>query len=156
LVFSPFDGRDERGRTTMLPPALRAHTFKPGEIHNPAGKGGKYQECKRLCREASPSAARVIIALANDPNEDSRVRYMAAAWVHEQAWGKPKEYDPASETPAGPKFNPRDYSPEQLDVIEAALRLMLHPPAPQTESEVAPPRQASQIGRRFAPRPIAR
>jgi hypothetical protein len=26
-----------------------------------------------------------------------------------------------------PKFNPRDYSPRELDVIETALRLMLRP-----------------------------
>jgi hypothetical protein len=75
-----------------------------------------------------------------DENEDSRLRYMAATWVHEHAWGRPKEYDPASEKPAGPKFNPRDYSPEQLDVIEAALRLMLNPPRRQPqEPEVIEP-----------------
>src|SRR5271155_5131359 len=33
------------------------------------------------------------------------------------------ERHPASEKSTTPKFNPRDYSPEQLDVIEAALRL---------------------------------
>jgi hypothetical protein len=80
----------------------------------------------------------------------------AAAWVYERAWGKPNEYDPASEKPAGPEFNPRDYTPEQLDVIEAALLLFVNPPTRQAESEVTPPHQAAQIGRRFAPRPIAR
>jgi hypothetical protein len=55
----------------------------------------------------------------------------AAAWVYEHAWGKPKEYDPNTEKPAGPQFDPRAYSPEQLDVIEAALRLLLNPPKPQ-------------------------
>jgi hypothetical protein len=36
-----------------------------------------------------------------------------------------REYDPASEKPAGPEFDPRAYSPEELDVIEAALRIMV-------------------------------
>jgi hypothetical protein len=49
---------------------------------------------------------------------------MASAWVYEHAWGKPKEYDPSEEKPDGPVFDPRAYTPEQLDIIEAALRLM--------------------------------
>ena len=59
---------------------------------------------------------------------------MAAAWVHEQASGKPKEYDPAGEKPVGPVFDPRAYTSEQLAVIEAALRLLLQPPGQQAIS----------------------
>jgi hypothetical protein len=51
------------------------------------------------------------LRLANDPAENSRVRYMAASWVHEQASGKPKEYDPASEKPVGPVFDPGPIRP---------------------------------------------
>jgi hypothetical protein len=72
----------------------------------------------------------------------------AAAWVYERAWGKPKEYDPASEMAAGPEFNPRNYSPEQLDVIEAALRLLLNPPKRQSRARGrrGPPVRALDLG----------
>jgi hypothetical protein len=77
-------------------------------------------------------------------SDDDRVRWTASAWVYEHAWGKPKEYDPASEKPAGPQFDPRAYSPEQLDVIEAALKLLLNPPKSQAEPEIIPPDQPTE------------
>ena len=135
----PYDGRDERGRTTALPPALRAHVFRKGEIHNPAGKGGKYQECKRLCREASPKAAKAIIQMI-DQTDDDRVRFIAASWVHEQAWGKPKDFDPAAEKPEQRlTFDPRRYTPKDVAVIEQGLRLMLAGGSSAPEPEVIPP-----------------
>jgi len=76
----PCDGRDERGRTTVLPPVLRAHMFRKGVVHNPAGKGGEYQRCLMLCRKSSHQAAEEIIRLSKE-SEDERVRYMAAVWV---------------------------------------------------------------------------
>ena len=90
------NGRDERGRTTVLPPALRKHMFKKGEVRNPAGRGGEYQRCLMLCREASFEAAQEIIRLSKE-SEDDRVRYMAGTWVYQYAWGKPKDYDQKSE-----------------------------------------------------------
>ena len=48
----------------MLPPALRKHMFKKGEVRNPAGRGGEYQRCLMLCREASFEAAQEIIRLS--------------------------------------------------------------------------------------------
>lgn len=124
----------------MLPPALRAHVFRKGEVHNPGGKGGEYRRCLRLCRNASHKAAEEIIRLSNE-SDDERIRYMAATWICERAWGKPKEYDPkAEEAEASPSFNPRDYSLEELDTIEAALRLMVRPravaPAPVSRDEI--------------------
>lgn len=122
----PIDGRDERGRTTVLPPALRSHMFRKGDIHNPAGKGGEYQRCLKLCRESSHEAAEEIIRLSKESG-DERVRYMAATWVFERAWGKPKEYDAARENDERPKFNPRLYTPGELELIERTLRLMVEP-----------------------------
>jgi hypothetical protein len=120
----PIEGRDERGRTTVLPLALRPHMFRKGDIHNPAGKGGEYQRCLKLCRESSHEAAEEIVRLSKE-SEDERVRYMAATWIFERAWGKPKEYDAAQENDERPKFNPRLYTPSELDLIERALRLMV-------------------------------
>ena len=119
----PIDGRDERGRTTALPPVLRAHMFKKGEIHNPTGKGGEYQRCLALCRASSFEAAEEIVRLSKE-STDERVRYMAATWVYERSWGRAQDYDPNAERPPS-TFNPRDHSPEELDLIETALKLML-------------------------------
>jgi hypothetical protein len=119
----PSDGRDERGRTTTLPLALRSHMFRKGEVHNPAGRGGEYQRCLKLCRESSYDAAKEIIRLSRE-SDDDRVRYTAANWVYEHAWGKPKDYDPTKEKPQS-SFNPADYTPEELNQIEAALRLIM-------------------------------
>ena len=41
--------------------------------------------------------------------------------------GKPKEYDPAAEKPEDRTFEPRDYPPAALALIEEALILMLPP-----------------------------
>jgi hypothetical protein len=92
------DGRDERGRVTVLPPALRKHIFKKGEVRNPRGRGGEYQRCLMLCREASFEAAQEIIRLSKE-SEDDRVRYMAGTWIYQYAWGRPKDYDPQLKTP---------------------------------------------------------
>ena len=42
------------------------------------------------------------------------------------AWGKPKEDDPSKEKdPNKPKFDPRLLTPQQLDIVEYALKLMV-------------------------------
>jgi hypothetical protein len=87
---------------------------------------------------SGPSAFALGIRLSSQ-SDDDRVRYMASAWVYEHAWGKPKDYDPASEKPDRPAFNPRDYTPEQLAVIEAALKLMRAGGSAPAEPEVIPP-----------------
>lgn len=108
---------------------------------------------QRLAREYTRRGTEILCDIANDPNEDSRDRIVAIGMLFDRAWGKPKDYDPAAETPARPPFNPRDYTPEQLDVIEAALRINGgeagrgggHPAGP-----------GDGEGRRFAPSPTAR
>jgi hypothetical protein len=88
--------RDARGRTTRLPEAFRANIWKPGQSGNLSGTGGEYQRCLKLCRASSYEAAVEIVRLSKE-SDDDRVRYMAATWVYERAWGKPKEYDPLKE-----------------------------------------------------------
>lgn len=115
--------RDERGRYTQLPEAMRQRMWPKGVSGNPKGHGGEYQRCLMLCREASYDAAKEIIRLSKE-SEDERVRYMAATWIVERAWGKPQNYDPSKErAPTG--FNPADYSSEQLERIESALRVIM-------------------------------
>ena len=67
---------------------------QPGEIRNPSGKSNAYLECLRSCRDNSAQAAVEMNNLMRN-SKDERVRYMAAAWIYERAWGKPKEFDPA-------------------------------------------------------------
>jgi hypothetical protein len=65
------------------------HPFQPGQSGNPSGKGGLFHEAQRICREASPQAARRMVELMN--SDDPRVALLAADKVLERAWGKPKE-----------------------------------------------------------------
>jgi hypothetical protein len=118
---------------TALAQTLREKCWQPGHSGNPSGKGGLYHEMQRLAREFTPRATEILRDIANDPGEDSRNRIVAIGMLFDRAWGKPKEYDATAEKPAEPDFNPRDYAPEELDVIEAALRLMLNPPKKEVE-----------------------
>jgi hypothetical protein len=83
----------EREKRT-IPPALAAHSWRPGQSGNPGGRTVEFADCQRLCREASAAAARRLIELMH--SEDERVALMAADKVLERAWGRPKERDPAT------------------------------------------------------------
>jgi hypothetical protein len=85
----------------------------------------------------SYDAAKEIIRLSRE-SDDDRVRYTAANWVYEHAWGKPQNYDPSKER-AQTGFNVADYTPEQLAQIEAALRvIMAVRDQKQVEAEIIP------------------
>jgi hypothetical protein len=75
---------------------LIPYRFKSGESGNPGGRTDQYLEAQRSCREATPAAARKMIALMD--SEDERVALMAADKDFERAWGKPREYNPEQET----------------------------------------------------------
>jgi hypothetical protein len=74
-----------------IPPALAAHSWRPGQSGNPGGRTPEFVDCQRLCREASPEAARRLIGLMY--SEDERIALMAADKVLDRAWGRPKEPD---------------------------------------------------------------
>ncbi len=76
----------------------RLRPFQPGQSGNPSGKGGAYHEAQRICRDASPAAARRLVALMDDA--DSRVALMAADRVLDRAWGKPRDAAPDLEAAA--------------------------------------------------------
>src|SRR6266481_3376353 len=79
--------------------------FPKGKSGNPGGRTKKFAQCQRLCREASPDAARRLIELMQ--SEDERVALMAADKVFERAWGRPKEFDPNAESAKkAPPFDP--------------------------------------------------
>jgi hypothetical protein len=116
--------------------------WKPGQSGNPGGFGGEYQRCLRLCRDASYEAAEEIIRLGRE-SDDDRVRFTAASWIFERSWGRPKDYDPATEKPKR-RFDPSRYTLEELEQIQAALELMAEDrsgrPAAAGAPEVLTPR----------------
>jgi hypothetical protein len=122
-------------RNGPLPPAFTANIWKPGQSGNPTGNTKLYGETVKLAREAAPAALRRLIELMS--SDDERVASVASNAILDRAWGRPRDFDPASERPPS-TFNPRDYSPEELDLIEKALRLMLGRGA-SSEPEIIPP-----------------
>jgi hypothetical protein len=57
--------------------------FQPGQSGNASGKGGLFHETQRICREASPAAARRMVELMD--SKDERVALLAAEKVMERA-----------------------------------------------------------------------
>jgi hypothetical protein len=122
-----------------LPPEMRAKMWQKGQSGNPGGKRPEYFEMQRIAREASPAAAKRLVEMAYldaidedgnlaplPINADRRIVSWAVDKLMERAWGKPKEYDPLTEKdPNKPKFDPRLLSPQQLDIVEYALKLMV-------------------------------
>jgi hypothetical protein len=91
---------------------------------NPGGRTDDYLACQRICRDASPDAARKLVELINDP--DPRIALMAADKIVDRAWGRPRDYDPKrdAEHPR-PTFDPRAYSTAELLQLEVALKLLM-------------------------------
>jgi hypothetical protein len=120
-------------RKKPLPAALAANLWKPGQSGNPGGKGGTYYAMMRLARQFSPEATQILIDIARDPSEESRNKIVAIGMLYDRAWGKPKDYDPATDKePIRPRFDPSLYTPEQLAQIETTLRMVA---AAQAEAE---------------------
>ena len=97
--------------------------FPKGKSGNPGGRTKQFAQCQRLCREASPDAARRLIELIQ--SEDERVALMAADKVFERAWGKPKEYDPNAEAPKKPPpFDPSLYTTDELRQMQKVMKMI--------------------------------
>ena len=84
------------------------------------GNTPDYRRCRELCRQHSEKSALGMIDLAANSLDD-RVRFMANQWVYEQAWGKPREYDPSEDAP--PKLDLLRLSPEQREELRRLIEL---------------------------------
>src|SRR5258708_15516647 len=94
--------------------------FPKGKSGNPGGRAKQFAQCQRLCREASPDAARRLIELMQ--SEDERVALMAADKVFERAWGRPKDYDPNAESgKKAPPFDPKLYTTDELRQMQSVM-----------------------------------
>jgi hypothetical protein len=132
-------------RSRSLPPALAANIWKRGQSGNPSGQSGLYGETVMLARRAAPDVMRRLIELMR--SEDERVASVACNTVLQRAFGKPREFDPATEEKPDryrDRWDPSKYTIEELEQIRAALRLMAEdrsgrPPA--SEPEIPAPGQ---------------
>jgi hypothetical protein len=120
------DTSPQRSEATAetLPAHVPAHgngvlrPFQPGQSGNPSGKGGLYHEAQRICREASPAAARRMVELMS--STDERVALMAADKVLERAWGKPKQMpQPEDETTAATSERVQDARRKFIDFMNS-------------------------------------
>src|SRR6266478_5731245 len=125
--------------------------FPKGKSGNPGGRTKQFAQCQRLCREASPDAARRLIELIQ--SEDERVALMAADKVFERAWGRPKEYDSNAESiKKPPPFDPSLYSTEELRQMQAVMQMIARRQGLLPEEDARggePAVEESRDGRRF-------
>ena len=80
--------------------------------------------------------------------DDPRIVMLASQWVYERAWGPAKPFDPKDEPdPNKPRFDPRLCTPEQLEIIQYAMRLMISATrAPDDVESVVEIEQEGQTG----------
>jgi hypothetical protein len=128
LDVLPPQGREQRAANGQWMPGVvpaGARPWQKGQVPNPSGKSGAFADCQRLCREHSFESAQAIMRLARE-TKDECLAFMAHTWIYERAWGRARDYDPRSEPDMNkPKFDPRLLSPEELNTVEFALRLMV-------------------------------
>jgi hypothetical protein len=120
LAPSPDDAEEYRQQLARA--KLRAFRFKTGH----KGMGGLtkfYVEARKLARFSAPAIMNEMIQLALTA-EDERVKSVCGFAVLDRAGIRPIDFDP-SEEKSKPKFSARDYSAEELDLIEAALRVII-------------------------------
>ena len=72
----------------ILPPALAANRWQPGQSGNPSGHNGEYGQAMKLARQAAPRAVHRLIELMD--SEDERVAAVACNSILDRALGKPK------------------------------------------------------------------
>jgi hypothetical protein len=108
-------------------PAFAERVWKPGQSGNPQGAIGEWQRCRALCREHSAAAAEEIIRLFRE-SDDDRVRFMAAQWCFERAWGKAQEFDPNAEREPLP-FDASRLTSEERELLRKGLRRELDRPS---------------------------
>src|SRR5271166_6302902 len=89
----------------VLPPALAANRWRPGQSGNPSGHSGAYGEAMKIARSYAPAAmhrlaelaelnqldsAGNLVPLRDLPDADRRVIAVAANSILDRALGKPK------------------------------------------------------------------
>jgi hypothetical protein len=116
----PLDSRLAIGRAK-----IKAFRWPKGQTgRTPSAK--LYHEARRIARQAAPAMMHKLVDLAQN-SEDDRVASVCAIAVLDRASIRPIDFDPNEERGTKPRFNPRHYTPEELDLIQAALKLLVRP-----------------------------
>ena len=102
------------------------------------GAGLALRSKHQHAREAGPEMMKVLIGLAKDPAANERVRSVCAVAVLDRGGVMPID-KPEPESADRSAFNPRAYTPADLAVIEAALKLMVQGGSAAAEQELIPP-----------------
>jgi hypothetical protein len=71
----------------ILPPALVANRWLPGQSGNPSGHNGEYGQAMKLARQAAPRAVHRLIELMD--SQDERVAAVACNAILDRGFGKP-------------------------------------------------------------------
>jgi len=76
-------------------------------------------------------------------SDDEQIATVASKALWEISWGRPQVFDPKAEALEEQKkrssFDPRRYTAEELEVIEAGLRMMLTDGSAAPKAEIVPP-----------------
>ncbi len=101
----------------------KAFRFPKGQSGNSSGQSRFYHECRALAREASPEMMAGLIDLAKNA-VDERVRSVCLIAVLDRAGIRPIE-KPEDEPGNALPFDPRTYSPQELEQLEIGLKLLM-------------------------------
>lgn len=96
----------------------RLRPIQPGQVLNPGGLGGKYNEIIRMCRKVSPEVMARLIRIALDPNEESRYVIVASQEILNRGFGRAREVLPDA---GAPELNLESVSEEKLGLIIKTL-----------------------------------
>ena len=97
----------------------RLRVLQPGQTANPTGRNGHYGAVMRLCRDAGPAAAKRLIEIAMDPNEDTRIVVVAIQEVLNRGFGRVREMSESELR--GPALNLEAVSEQKLELVIRAL-----------------------------------
>jgi hypothetical protein len=117
-------GSPSPGPKRILPPALAANVWRPGQSGNPSGLSGEYGVAVRLARQHSARAVERLVELMG--STDERVATVACQAVLDRAFGKPRamaEKQPSVEDEIM-AMSPAERRAQLRALTEKALRVL--------------------------------
>ena len=99
----------KHGRGRLMPP------FKKGQVGNPTGATGRYNEVVRMAAHASVDVMKALIGIALDQSEDSRARIVACQEILGRAYGRIRAEVKTADGPA--TLDASKLSDRELEVL---------------------------------------
>ena len=114
-------------RLALSQARTKAYRWVKGVSGNPSGNSRFYYECRKIAQQASSDMMRGLVELAKTA-EDERVRSVCLIAVLDRAGIKPIEaaemLEQLTKHDQKPQFDPRHYSPVELEAIKSALLII--------------------------------